>query len=180
MVLVVFVVIAGRLVVDPGALRLRATPSIGTAEVTSVVQVPAVRGGIFDRNGAVLATSVPRTTIVADPFLIHHPGTEAAALAPVLGISASTLRSELSEDSGFVYLAHKVDDTVAKEVGNLNLVGINLLPDSERVDPAGPWRHPWSARWEPRGQGCPDSSTSTTVSSPDAAGRRRSSSRRAA
>ena len=136
MVLVVFVVIAGRLVMVQVFSGSRYS-SIGASEVTSIVQVPAVRGGIFDRNGAVLATSVPRTTIVADPFLIHHPGTEAAALAPVLGQSAATLRSEMSEDSGFVYLAHKVDDTVAKRVSSLNLVGINLLPDSQRVDPAG-------------------------------------------
>jgi len=136
MVLVVFLVIAGRLVIVQVLSGSRYS-SIGASEVTGVVQVPAVRGGIFDRNGAVLATSVPRTTIVADPFLIHHPGAEAAALSPVLGVSVATLRSEVSEDSGFVYLAHKVDGTVAKQVGDLNLVGINLLPDSQRVDPAG-------------------------------------------
>ena len=136
MVILVFVVIAGRLVVIQVFSGARYS-SMGVAEVTSTVSVPANRGGIFDRNGAVLATSVPRTTIVGDPFLIHHPGAEAAALAPVLGLSESTLHKDLTEHTGFVYLAHKVGNTVAKEVGKLNLVGINLLPDSERVDPTG-------------------------------------------
>jgi cell division protein FtsI/penicillin-binding protein 2 len=140
-IVAVFLVIAGRLMIVQGLSGSRYS-SIGAAEVTSTVEVPATRGGIFDRNGAVLATSIPRTTIVGDPFLIHHPGAEAAALAPVLGLTESTLHRELTEHTGFVYLAHKVGNEVAKEVGKLNLVGINLLPDSERVDPAGPLASP--------------------------------------
>ncbi|MGH9018855.1 MAG: peptidoglycan D,D-transpeptidase FtsI family protein, partial [Acidimicrobiales bacterium] len=136
MLAVVFVVIAGRLVMVQGLSGAHYS-SVGAAEVTSTVQVPAVRGGIFDRNGAVLATSVPRSTVVADPFLIHHPEAEAAALAPVLGVSESTLRHDMTEHSGFVYLAHKVGNNVASAVTKLSLVGINLIPDSERVDPAG-------------------------------------------
>jgi cell division protein FtsI/penicillin-binding protein 2 len=136
MVIVVFLVIAGRLVIVQGFSGAYYS-SKSAQEVTSVVPVAADRGGIFDRNGAVLATSVPRTTIVADPFLIHHPDTEAAALAPVLGLAEAAVRKDLTEHSGFVYLAHKVGSAEAKAVGNLNLVGINLLPDTERVDPAG-------------------------------------------
>jgi cell division protein FtsI (penicillin-binding protein 3) len=141
MVVVVFAVIAVRLVMVQGLSGSRYS-SIGAAEVTSTVQVPAVRGGIYDRDGAVLAISVPRTTIVADPFLIKHPTVEAAALSPALGVSERTLRKELTEDSGFVYLAHKVGNAEASRVGKLNLVGINLLPDTQRVDPAGPLASP--------------------------------------
>lgn len=111
--------------------------SIGTAEVTSTVQVPAVRGGIYDRNGAVLSVSVPRSTVVADPFLIQHARTEADALAPVLKQSSDTLTVELSKHSGYVVLARKVDDATASSVTKLRLAGINLLPDSQRMDPAG-------------------------------------------
>ena len=132
----VFMVIGGRLVLVQGVSGARYS-SIGTAEVTSTVEVPAIRGGIFDRNGAVLATSVPRTTIVADDFLIHHPAAEAARLAPVLGVSRAHLRGELHEHSGFVYLAHKVDATEAKAAEKLDLVGISFLPDTQRVDPGG-------------------------------------------
>ena len=31
---------------------------------------PRVRGGIYDRNGGVLAITVPRSAVVADPFII--------------------------------------------------------------------------------------------------------------
>ena len=116
--------------------------SIGTAEVTSTVQIPAARGGIYDRDGAVLAVSVPRSTVVADPFLITHPGSEADALAPVLGVPAGQLAAQLSEHSGYVVLARKVDDATAGRVTKLRLAGINLLPDSQREDPAGQLAQP--------------------------------------
>ena len=111
--------------------------SIGAAEVTSTVQVPAIRGGIYDRNGAVLSVSVPRSTVVADPFLIQHPRSEADALAPVLKLSADALVGKLSEHSGYVVLARKVDDSTSAAITKLGLAGINLLPDSQRMDPAG-------------------------------------------
>jgi cell division protein FtsI (penicillin-binding protein 3) len=111
--------------------------AIGTAEVTSTVQVPAARGALYDRNGAVLAVSVPRSTIVADPFLISHPVTEADALSPVLGVPVGTLVTQLRAHSGYEVLARKIDDATAKKVTALKLAGIDLLPDSQRVDPAG-------------------------------------------
>lgn len=110
---------------------------LGAAEVAERVNVPAQRGGIFDRNGAVLAISVPRTTIVADPFLIKHPASEAQKLVSALKMPEPQLEAELSEHSGFVYLAHKVGQSVASKVSALNLAGITFLPDSQRIDPAG-------------------------------------------
>ena len=50
----------------------------------------------------------------------------------------ATLESELSEDSGFVYLARLVDDQVAQAVQNLNLEGINILPATQTVEPSAP------------------------------------------
>src|SRR6202035_1880492 len=111
--------------------------AMGAKEVDAVVTVPAVRGGLYDRNGAALALSVPRSTIVADPFLIRHPAAVARVLKPVLGVPARQLQAEMSVHSGFVYLARKVTDTVANKVTALALPGINVLPDTRRLDPAG-------------------------------------------
>ena len=111
--------------------------AMGSAEVDQTVYVPAVRGGIYDRSGSVLALSVPRSNIVADPFLIHHPAPVARALRGVLGVPTRKLTAELSEDSGYVVLAREVGDTVASKVSGLFLPGINVLPTTEREDPAG-------------------------------------------
>jgi len=111
--------------------------ALSTAQLTQAVTVPPVRGGIYDRNGEVLAETVTRQTVVADPQIIKDPTAVAAALAPVLGISADTLRSQLTEPSGFVYLAHRVPDAVATTINKMNLNGINLVPESQRVVPVG-------------------------------------------
>ncbi len=111
--------------------------SLSASELTQTVSVPAVRGGIYDRNGEVMAESVAKQTVVADPLLITHPGATADALAPVLGLANDKLRAQLTEHSGFVYLAHRVADAVAAKVTALNLTGINLVPESQRVQPNG-------------------------------------------
>ncbi len=111
--------------------------SLSASELTQTVRVPAVRGGIYDRNGEVLAESVTKQTVVADPMLITHPAVTADALAPVLGLPTDRLRALLTERSGFVYLAHRVADTVAARITALNLTGINLVPEPQRVQPTG-------------------------------------------
>ncbi|MGA8724810.1 MAG: penicillin-binding protein 2 [Acidimicrobiales bacterium] len=111
--------------------------ALSKSELTQQVSVPAVRGGIYDRSGEVLAESVTKQTVVADPLLITHPAPIADKLSPLLGVSADQLRSELTEHSGFVYLAHRVSDQVAAAVTKLGLPGINLVPESQRVEPDG-------------------------------------------
>ncbi len=111
--------------------------ALSKAQLTETVTVPAIRGGIYDRDGEVLAETVTRQTVVADPEIIKDPASVAAALAPVLGLPAATLRSELTEPSGFVYLAHRVPNSVASAVTKMDLNGINLVPESQRVVPVG-------------------------------------------
>ncbi len=112
------------------------------SELTRTVTVPAVRGGIYDRNGSILAVSVIRKTVVADPYLITKPAVVAAELASILGTSAAALRSELTLPSGFVYLAHRVSNQVAAKVAALNINGINLIDEAQRVSPDGQLAQP--------------------------------------
>jgi cell division protein FtsI (penicillin-binding protein 3) len=135
-VVLVFVALALRLIGVQGFSSGRYA-AIGAAELDKTVTVPAVRGGIYDRNGAALALSVPRSTIVADNFLIPHPAPVARALTSLLGVSDAKLMAELTEHSGYVILANDVGDTVATKVTGLTLPGVSVLPTTERVDPAG-------------------------------------------
>jgi cell division protein FtsI (penicillin-binding protein 3) len=111
--------------------------ALSKAQLTQTVTVPPVRGGIYDRNGEVLAETVTRQTVVADPQIITDPAAVAAALSPVLGLPADTLRAELTQPAGFVYLAHRVPDSVATKVTQLGINGINLVPEAQRVVPVG-------------------------------------------
>lgn len=135
-VLAAFLALAVRLVWVQGFSASRYA-AIGTAEVTSTQQVQALRGGIFDRNGGVLALSVPRSDVIADPLLIHDPAGEAAALAPVVGMAPADVQAKLDVHSGYVVVAREVDASSAARVMKLGLPGITLQADAQRVDPGG-------------------------------------------
>ena len=56
----------------------------------------------------------------------------AAALGPILGLSAGSVQNLLTRNSGFVYLARTVNDATAAKVAKLNLAGIysfNVSPE---------------------------------------------------
>jgi cell division protein FtsI (penicillin-binding protein 3) len=136
LLLVAFAALALRLVAVQGFSGGRYA-AIGTAEVTTTVTLPAQRGTIYDRDGAVLAVSVPTWTVVGDPELLAHPAHEAAALAPLLGVAPATLTGQLSERGGYVVLARQVPEATADKVRTLALAGIDLEPSTQRVDPTG-------------------------------------------
>ena len=122
-VLIAFLALAGRLIQIQGLSGNRYS-SLAAGQVTTVQQVQAIRGAIYDRNGEVLAITVPRSTIVADPFIIKGDAPlEASRLAPILHVPAALLLSELTEDSGFVYLAKLVDNQVAEKVREVESPG---------------------------------------------------------
>ena len=116
--------------------------ALSRAQLTQTVTVPPVRGGIYDRDGEVLAETVTRQTVVADPQIITNPAAVAATLSPLLGIPSDTLRAKLTEPTGFVYLAHRVPDPVAAAITARAINGINLVPESQRVVPVGALAEP--------------------------------------
>ncbi|HZU74630.1 MAG TPA: penicillin-binding protein 2, partial [Acidimicrobiales bacterium] len=132
----VFAAILVRLA-DVQAVQAGRYAAYGVSERLHSVAVPALRGPILDRNGKVLAMSVALQTIYADPHLVSDPASEARQLAPALGMDEATLQKDLSADSGFVYLAHTVDNSVAAKVKALNLAGIGFLTEPKRFEPNG-------------------------------------------
>lgn len=141
LLLVIFVAMAIRLV-DVQEFSHGHYASLSTAELTQTIATPALRGGIYDRNGEVMAESVVKQTVVADPFLIKNPGKEAAVLSPVLRLPVSQVSAEMSEHSGFVYVARRISNVMAHKVSALNLNGINLIDESQQIQPDGQLAQP--------------------------------------
>ena len=133
---VLLLVVIGKLllvqVVDPDRFLAK-----GVEQRLATYPVTAGRGSIVDRNGVVLAPSVPRRTVFADPELIRDPEATARRLAPILGIDRRTLTDQMSGDGRFVVLAHTLDDDVADAVEALDLVGISTFEEFKRIQPAG-------------------------------------------
>jgi cell division protein FtsI/penicillin-binding protein 2 len=116
-----------------GELRAEAR----TQQVTTV-EVPGERGRVIDRNGETLAVSEDAATVIATPYQVKDPERTAQRLAQVLPVSRTELEDALDDrDSGFAYLAHKVDLDDADQVEKMDITGIDTLPDSKRLYPQG-------------------------------------------
>ncbi len=127
-------------VFDVQGLNASAYSAYGQSEEVQKVGLPAIRGTVYDRNGNVLATSVPKTDIVADDFLVHSRAeaeTAAAALAPLLHVGKGTLVAKLTERNGYVPLALAVGRALVSKVVALTLPFLSFVPDQVRVEPTG-------------------------------------------
>lgn len=125
--------------------------AVGERQRARTLELPASRGRIYDRDGDVLATSVQAATIYADPRAYRGTSTPegrevppagetpvvADALAPLLGGDAAAIRERLEQDRHFVYLARQVDHALGEQIRALELPGIGVLTEPQRVYPAG-------------------------------------------
>ena len=116
--------------------------ALGESQRVRAEKRQAERGAVFDRNGRELAMSMPQKTVWANPHLVTDPAGEARLLAPVVNVDQALLQDRLSRDAGFVYLARKVDDRVARKVAALHLDGVALVDEPKRFNPAGPLAAP--------------------------------------
>ncbi len=111
--------------------------SEATYQQTDAVPVPGLRGSVLDRYGNPLAVSEDAKTIYATPYQVEHPRRDAAKLASILGLKTGEVLKSLTEESGFAYVARRVDLPTAARVARLELAGIGELPDSRRTYPQG-------------------------------------------
>ncbi|HEX9822951.1 MAG TPA: penicillin-binding protein 2 [Actinomycetota bacterium] len=102
-----------------------------------VLDIPAPRGSIYDRDGNALAISLPSKAVYADPRLVRQSGRVAERLAPLLELPRGDLSDALRQDATFVYLARRVDLPVARRIEAMALPGIGFLDESKRHYPAG-------------------------------------------
>lgn len=107
------------------------------SQQTEIVEVPGLRGDLLDRRGNKLAASEDAATIYATPYQVEHPSQAAAQLAPILDEPKGEVLEALTADSGFSYVAQKVDLGTAAKIDALDLEGIGELPDSRRTYPQG-------------------------------------------
>ena len=110
------------------------------AQRTATIAVPALRGTITSKDGAVLAQSEQRITVVADQSAVCTYGTgkntcsaatsqaavekAAAALAPVLGIPNGDLVAKLTGTARYSILEPKATPLTWRKVADLKIPGI--------------------------------------------------------
>jgi cell division protein FtsI (penicillin-binding protein 3) len=132
-----FLVLAGR------ALHLQALEDEflqgkGDARYSRVIEVPATRGRIIDRNGDALAVSTPVKSIWAIPGDVELSEPERRRLATLLAMDPRELQKRLDESAAdFVYLKRQVAPDTADAIAALGLKGIHQHREFRRYYPGG-------------------------------------------
>ncbi len=110
----------------------------GEVRYNRTLELPANRGRILDRNGLILASSVPAPSIWAIPEDVSLEPGERKQLAKLLGIAEADLAKKLAdEDKSFVWLKRQIDPEDAKKIAELNFKGIYQRTEYRRQYPEG-------------------------------------------
>lgn len=110
----------------------------GEVRFARTLELPANRGRILDRNGLILASSVPAQSIWAIPEDVEGDPAKLRKLAQLLEMPYASLRKKLEdEDKTFVWLKRQVDEPVAKKIAALDLKGIYQRKEYRREYPEG-------------------------------------------
>ncbi len=110
----------------------------GASRYTRNIELPATRGKITDRNGQVLASSVPVRAIWADPEDVRAaPAEKLSQLASLLEMSEPDLRKKLDSDRQLVYLKRQVEMPIAEKILALGIPGIEARKEYKRYYPEG-------------------------------------------
>ncbi len=126
-------VVAGRLVqlahTDPAEIA-RAGSTRAVAE--------QARADIVDRNGQLLATSLPALSATANPLRIADARGTAEAIATILPtVDVDRLARQLDRRSHFAWVARALTPDQADALNRLGLPGIEFRRELRRVYPAG-------------------------------------------
>ncbi len=110
----------------------------GEVRFARTLELPANRGRILDRNGLILASSVPAPSIWAIPEDINATKTQIVQLAKLLDMPTAELNKKFAdEDKTFVWIKRQVDDDVAQKITALGIKGIYQRKEYKRQYPEG-------------------------------------------
>lgn len=132
--IIAYLVIAGRLAF---LTLLSDTPEIPMShqEVSDSI---ASRADITDRNGTVLATSLPTISLCADAKKILNPDEAQKQLITVLpDLDAQKLHDDLHGTKHCVAIKRHLTPKQYYEVNKLGIAGLEFRPDERRIYPTG-------------------------------------------
>ncbi len=112
----------------------------GEVRFVRTLELPANRGRILDRNGLILASSVPAQAIWAFPEEVAQQADheKIVKMARLLGMPLKEVKSRLSNDEkNFVYIKRQVDEDISKQIAALGIKGIYQRKEYRRQYPEG-------------------------------------------
>ncbi|MBX9835273.1 MAG: penicillin-binding protein 2, partial [Burkholderiaceae bacterium] len=114
----------------------------GEVRFARTLDLPAYRGKLLDRNGLILASSVPAASIWAIPEDVKQDDPQVRAqlkeLAKLMDTPLPSLIAKLAEeDKTFVWLKRQLDWDVGEKITALGIAGIYLRKEYKRQYPEG-------------------------------------------
>ncbi|HMV52506.1 MAG TPA: penicillin-binding protein 2 [Rhodocyclaceae bacterium] len=109
----------------------------GESRYARVIEMPATRGRVVDRNGDVLAVSTPVKSIWAIPEDVDLKPAQARKLAELLDMDVRDLTRKLATEKDFVYLKRQIAPDVAQRVAAMGIPGIHEQKEYRRYYPGG-------------------------------------------
>ncbi|WP_292042107.1 peptidoglycan D,D-transpeptidase FtsI family protein [Massilia sp. UBA6681] len=110
----------------------------GKSRYERLVELPAARGKIMDRNGQVLASSLPVKAVAAFPKeVLNAPADKLAELARLLDMPLSEVRTKLDPKRSYVYLKRQVEMDKVEQIEKLKIDGIDTRKEYKRYYPQG-------------------------------------------
>jgi cell division protein FtsI (penicillin-binding protein 3) len=102
------------------------------------LEMPATRGKITDRNGEMLASSIPAYAVGIEPEDLDATPEELVQVAQLLGIPLADLKKKAADPvHKFVYLKRQVPAAAAQAIGKLGIPGIRENKEFRREYPQG-------------------------------------------
>jgi cell division protein FtsI (penicillin-binding protein 3) len=109
----------------------------GEKRFAHTLEVSASRGRVLDRNGLVLATSVPTPSVWAIPKDFQADTAQRRQLARLLQLSPAELDDKLNRSRNFAWLARQVDEPVWDAIKALDIKGVYQEREFKRKYPEG-------------------------------------------
>ncbi len=110
----------------------------GEARYARTLILSPSRGKILDRNGTVLAASLPAQAVWAIPGQTEASPEQFKRLGKLINVEPREIRKKLEEtERNLVYLRRQLDPAVAEKVRELQINGVHLQQEYKRHYPEG-------------------------------------------
>ena len=108
----------------------------GEARYSRLLEIPAPRGKIYDRNGVVLASNIPARAIWVIPEEVKMTSAQENQLSKLLEISVAEIRKKVArDDKRFVYLRRQVPQEIADQIKEMKIPGVYSQKEVKRDYP---------------------------------------------
>lgn len=138
LVIFCFVVLASRLVYVQGFLK-NDLEKKATRQLPSSSSDTFRRGRVLDRNGSVIAETVPVYSCFVDPTILENKRTAAKVLSNALNMNESALFKKIQTAKGsFVWIMRNVPAQRVQQIKEQGVRGISFKTEYRRHYPLGP------------------------------------------